>query len=73
MKQKKISVTNILPVCTLLIVVIVFSFVSQGRLLSGRNIASVVDQSLTVMIGGMGILDSRHTSLGRWQDIHCFI
>lgn len=56
MKSKKISVTNILPVCTLMIVILVFSISSQGRLLSANNMASILDQSLTVMIGGMGMV-----------------
>lgn len=56
MSNKKISITNILPVCTLLIVILVFSITSQGKLLSVRNLASIADQSMTVMIGGIGMV-----------------
>ena len=56
MKQKNITWSNVLPVCTLLIVLIVFSIISKGRILTGQNIQTVIDQSLTVMIGGMGMI-----------------
>lgn len=56
MKQKNITWSNVLPVCTLLIVLIVFSIISKGRILTGQNIQTVLDQSLTVMIGGMGMI-----------------
>ena len=56
MKQRNITWSNVLPVCTLLIVLIVFSIISKGRILTGQNIRTVLDQSLTVMIGGMGMI-----------------
>ena len=56
MKEKNISWSNILPICTLLIVVVVFSVISKGRILTGQNMQTVLDQSLTVMIGGMGMI-----------------
>lgn len=56
MKQRKLPVTDLLPVCTLLLVVIFFSIFSGGKILTPHNMSSVVDQSLTVMIGGMGMI-----------------
>lgn len=56
MKEKNITWSNILPVCTLLIVLVVFSVISKGRILTAQNIQTVIDQSLTVMIGGMGMI-----------------
>lgn len=56
MKGKRIAWSNVLPVCTLLIVIVVFSIVSKGQILTPRNIQTVLDQSLTVMIGGMGMI-----------------
>ncbi len=56
MKRRNTSLTDILPVCTLLIVVVVFSIVSGGRILTANNLSAVLDQSLTVMIGGMGMI-----------------
>ena len=56
MKQRRLPVTDLLPVCTLLLVVIFFSIFSGGKILTPHNMSSVVDQSLTVMIGGMGMI-----------------
>ena len=56
MKEKKITWSDILPICTLLIVLIVFSIVSKGRILTMQNIRTVMDQSWTIMLGGMGMI-----------------
>ena len=56
MKTRNTSLTDILPVCTLLIVIVVFSIVSGGRILTMQNLSAVLDQSFTVMIGGMGMI-----------------
>lgn len=54
--KRKMSATNLLPIYTLLLVILVFSVISRGKILSAYNLTSVVDQSLTVMIGGMGMI-----------------
>lgn len=56
MKEKRVPYTNILPICTLFVVSIVFGLISKGKTLSPNNMLSVVDQSFTVMIGGMGMI-----------------
>lgn len=56
MKNRRFSWSNVLPVCTLLIVLVVFSIISGGQILALGNIKTVLDQSLTVMIGGMGMI-----------------
>lgn len=56
MKERRIITTNILPITTLFIVILVFSFVSGGKILTPRNLNTVIDQSLTVMLGGMGMI-----------------
>ena len=56
MEQRNTSLTDILPVVTLVIVVVVFSIISGGRILAPGNLSAVLDQSFTVMIGGMGMI-----------------
>lgn len=56
MKRRTVSVTSLLPMCTMLIVLLVFTAICGGQNLTGYNLSSVVDQSLTVMIGGMGMI-----------------
>lgn len=54
--RKRISITNVLPVCALLIVTIVFVITSKGQTITTNNLTSVLDQSLTIMIGSMGMV-----------------
>lgn len=54
--KKQISVTNVLPICALLIVTVVFAIVSGGQSITLTNLSSVLNQSLTIMIGSMGMI-----------------
>lgn len=55
-KQKRVPLTDLLPACTLCLVILFFSVLSRGKILAPNNLRSVIDQSLTVMIGGMGMI-----------------
>ena len=56
MKQRRLSLINMLPAYTLCLVVLFFSVLSRGKILAPNNLSSVIDQSLTVMVGGMGMI-----------------
>jgi ribose transport system permease protein len=56
MKKIRISFVNILPLITLGIVILVFTIVSGGKILQLSNIESVLTQSMTVIIGGAGMV-----------------
>ena len=54
--KRQISITNVLPICALLIVTFVFAITSGGQSITITNLLSVLNQSLTIMIGGMGMI-----------------
>jgi ribose/xylose/arabinose/galactoside ABC-type transport system permease subunit len=56
MKKKSISLTDIVPVLSILVILLIFGIGSKGRMLKLDNITSVLSQSIPLMIMGLGML-----------------
>ncbi len=56
MKRKKIEINTIIPFLSLAILMILFTITSGGKMMSPFNIQVILDQTMIVIIGGIGAL-----------------
>jgi len=56
MKKSKIELIDILPIAALVLLLIIFGALSEGMLFSSFNIQSIIQSSIPVIIGGLGVI-----------------
>lgn len=56
MKKKKFNLQELLPFIILIVLVIIFSITTQGRVFTANNILMMVKQTLNVIIAGLGLI-----------------
>lgn len=54
--MKKISILDIMPVMIMVILILIFTVLSGGKILSSYNIGSLMMQIVPILIGSMGVI-----------------